>query len=123
MRISDWSSDVCSSDLLVDEGDDRHRTQTAHFEQLERLRLDTLGGVDHHHGAVDRGQRAIGVLAEIIVHRRVEQVEDEPPMLEGHDRRCYRSEERRVGKDVSVRLDLGGRRIMKKKTNTYYTRT
>src|SRR3546814_6652285 len=76
MRISDWSSDVCSSDL---------------FEQLERLRLDTLGGVDHHHGAVDRGQRAIGVLAEILVPRRVEQVEDEPPMLEGHDRRCYRN--------------------------------
>src|SRR3546814_6756024 len=111
MRISDWSADVCSSDLrepvgdlveqferglafavdLVDEGDDRHRTQTAHFEQLERLRLDTLGGVDHHHGAVDRGQRAIGVLAEILVPRRVEQVEDEPPMLEGHYRRCYRN--------------------------------
>src|SRR3546814_9482746 len=49
------------------------------------------GGVDHHHGAVDRGQRAIGVLAEILVPRRVEQVEDEPPMLEGHDRRCYRN--------------------------------
>src|SRR3546814_12682584 len=76
---------------LVDEGDDRHRTQTAHFEQLERLRLDTLGGVDHHHGAVDRGQRAIGVLAEILVPRRVEQVEDEPPLLEGHDRRSYRT--------------------------------
>src|SRR3546814_11257067 len=27
-----------------------------------------------------------------------------------------RSEERRVGKDVSVRVDLGGRRIIKKKT-------
>src|SRR3546814_21147949 len=27
----------------------------------------------------------------------------------------YRSEERRVGKSVSVRVDLGGRRIIKKK--------
>src|SRR3546814_12438426 len=31
------------------------------------------------------------------------------------DRAC-RSEERRVGKSVSVRVDLGGRRIIKKKT-------
>src|SRR3546814_11953575 len=29
-----------------------------------------------------------------------------------------RSEERRVGKSVSVRVDLGGRRIIKKKTKT-----
>src|SRR3546814_11067502 len=29
-----------------------------------------------------------------------------------------RSEERRVGKDVSVRVDLGGRRIIKKKKKT-----
>src|SRR3546814_14153062 len=30
----------------------------------------------------------------------------------------YRSEERRVGKEVSVRVDLGGRRIIKKKNRT-----
>src|SRR3546814_14444675 len=30
--------------------------------------------------------------------------------------RLIRSEERRVGKSVSVRVDLGGRRIIKKKT-------
>src|SRR3546814_14548389 len=29
----------------------------------------------------------------------------------------FRSEERRVGKSVSVRVDLGGRRIIKKKIN------
>src|SRR3546814_14462658 len=39
-----------------------------------------------------------------------------------------RSEERRVGKDVSVRVDLGGRRIIKKKIqdmtiNEHHTRT
>src|SRR3546814_15876914 len=33
-----------------------------------------------------------------------------PTLHSGH-----RSEERRVGKDVSVRVDLGGRRIIKKK--------
>src|SRR3546814_19688380 len=34
------------------------------------------------------------------------------------DNRANRSEERRVGKDVSVRVDLGGRRIIKKKKIT-----
>src|SRR3546814_18591057 len=33
----------------------------------------------------------------------------------GQDRLAARSEERRVGKSVSVRVDLGGRRIIKKK--------
>src|SRR3546814_12048117 len=33
-----------------------------------------------------------------------------------HRIRGPRSEERRVGKEVSVRVDLGGRRIIKKKT-------
>ena len=45
------------------------------------------GGVEHHDGAVDRGQGAVGVLAEILVARRIEQVEDEALMLEGHHRR------------------------------------
>src|SRR3546814_16495155 len=33
--------------------------------------------------------------------------------------KSYRSEERRVGKSVSVRVDLGGRRIIKKKNNIH----
>jgi hypothetical protein len=35
-------------------------------------------GVEHHHRTVDRGQCAVGILAEILVARRVEQVESEP---------------------------------------------
>jgi hypothetical protein len=45
------------------------------------------GGVEDHHGAVDRGQSAVGILAEILVTRRVEQVEGEPFMLKAHHRR------------------------------------
>src|SRR3984893_5938954 len=40
-----------------------------------------------HHRAVDRGQGAVGVLVEILVARRVEEVEGEPFMLEAHHRR------------------------------------
>jgi hypothetical protein len=46
---------------LVDEGDDRDVAQAADLEQLQGARLDALGGVDHHDGGVDRGQRAVGV--------------------------------------------------------------
>ena len=45
----------------------------ADLEQLARLLLDALRGVDHHDHAVGGNQRAIGILAEVAVTRRVEQ--------------------------------------------------
>ena len=69
---------------LVDEGDDRDVAQAAHLEQLQRLRLDALGGVQHHHRGVGGGERAVGVLAEVLVARGIEQVEGQPFAFEGH---------------------------------------
>ena len=40
---------------LVDEGDQRQPAGPAHLEQLERLRLDALGRVEHHDRAVGGG--------------------------------------------------------------------
>src|SRR3546814_13105689 len=37
--------------------------------------------------------------------------------IDSRETRIRRSEERRVGKECSVRVDLGGRRIIKKKKN------
>ena len=71
---------------LVDEGDDRNVAQPADLEQLSRPRLDALGGVDHHDRGIDRGQRAVGVFRKVLVARRVQQVEDEAFVLEGHHR-------------------------------------
>src|SRR3546814_19921685 len=71
MRISDWSSDVCSSDLL-----------SGHV------------GARHPAGALD--------------DTRVDEVADAAGAL-------LRSEARRVGKECVIRVDLGGRRIIKKK--------
>ena len=71
---------------LVDEGDDRDVAQPANLEQLAGLALDALRGIDHHHGRVDRAQRAVGILAEVGMARRIEQVEHDPVVLERHDR-------------------------------------
>src|SRR3546814_11599982 len=96
MRISDWSSDVCSSDLEVavqvvrlvpvvpegrQAGSDRHQPDVA---------VEGVGRRDDlRRGDVERAQLA----------------------LEAVDRKSVVS-----GKSVSVRVDLGGRLIIKKKT-------
>ena len=89
---------------LVDEREDRRVAHAAHLEQLDRLRLDALGGVDQHHRGVDRGQHAVGVLGEVLVARRVEQVDRVAGVLELH----HRARDR----DAALLLDLhpvGGR--------------
>ena len=59
---------------LVDERDDGDLAHAADFEKLDGLRLDALAAVDEHHRAVGRGEGAVGVLAEVVVTGRVEQV-------------------------------------------------
>src|SRR3546814_16109243 len=96
MRISDWSSDVCSSDLPG-----------------ARSYAPT-------NGAVCRGIRAYRVsklpplrrapMRKIVLLYLPAVLVLLAPTL-GH---AARSEERRVGNGVSVRVDLGGRRIIKK---------
>ena len=61
---------------LVDKGEDRRLAQAADFHQLDGALLDALGDVDDHQRRVHRRQRAIGVLGEVLVARRVEQVDD-----------------------------------------------
>src|SRR3546814_4546485 len=86
MRISDWSSDVCSSDLHG------RRALKAEIRQLlsDQTDIDT----EMYLLLDEQGNKLAG-------------------NLDLFD--AARSEERRVGKGVSVRVDLGGRRIIKKK--------
>src|SRR3546814_11679402 len=90
MRISDWSSDVCSSDLP---GDRVHRVEHA-FAVLQQVTQAVAAHrfIEIGPGAVLAGQKARG---EAVI---------------GGDRKSVVS-----GKSVSVRVDLGGRRIIKKK--------
>ena len=101
---------------LVDEGDDRDVAQPAHLEQLARARLDAARAVDDHHGGIDRRQRAVGVLREVLVAGRVEEVEDAVAVFErhdgGHDRDAALLLDRHPvgagGDAVALRLDLAG---------------
>src|SRR3546814_11794155 len=90
MRISDWSSDVCSSDLRS------------------------------WNGGLGRGSagRARGWWRAARVPRRRRRGGPSPHVRPRTWPTRGRSEERRVGQSVSVRVDFGGRRLIKKKKQT-----
>src|SRR3546814_20592806 len=93
MRISDWSSDVCSSDLSRLRADRRRNRRDAGHVFGRRLRpCGFLRRRGRARPGADRRQGRGG-------------------------RRDFGADRKRVvsGKSVSVRVDLGGRRIIKKK--------
>src|SRR3546814_12239051 len=94
MRISDWSSDVCSSDLMMHDVAVFHQ----HFGQEYVGKPRVL--------PADLFQFRSKFHAE-----ECKEYDEEQPKLEAAiaDRQSVVS-----GKRVSVRVDLGGRRIMKK---------
>src|SRR3546814_13656358 len=105
MRISDWSSDVCSSDLR------RRSVRTPSSSPLPSLvpcafppimPVRTLFAT--HFYEADIGDPDL--LEDLEQSCRLLAVEDGA----GRDRKSVVS-----GKSVSVRVDLGGRRIIKKK--------
>ena len=93
---------------LVDEGEDRRVARAADLQQPARLRLDAVGRVDHHQRRVDRGQHAVGVLREVLVAGRVEQVDHAVAVLHLH----HRARDR----DAALLLDLHpvGRRVARR---------
>src|SRR3546814_18382156 len=95
MRISDWSSDVCSSDLVATDrqGDPQGRDDRQRFGVRRISARRREGG--------GRPRRRVRPLA-----RDAEQLRDLG------DRKSVVS-----GQNVSVRVDHGGRRILKKTTN------
>src|SRR3546814_1350144 len=95
MRISDWSSDVCSSDLPVG---------------ISRALYNDIRGRGVRQGGSTITQQYVKnayLTSERSITRKVKEAVLAVKL---------RSEERRVGKECAVRVDLGGRRIIKKKT-------
>src|SRR3546814_12697437 len=110
MRISDWSSDVCSSDL----GGLARQVVLDHAQPLLGVRGVVVGNHRREQAGVVRV--LAGADADPALPLRVGQV------LVGEgvelDRKSVVE-----GKGVSVRVDLGGPRIIKKKKNNKKTRT
>src|SRR3546814_18019319 len=116
MRISDWSSDVCSSDLLVrrlaipaDAARQRHK-------RFARARLG--GQVDDAAAEFAGKIRRIAFLNE----GRIDDVGRKDVERDAALQRLgagQRRDRKSVvsGKSGSVRVDLGGRRTIKKKKN------
>src|SRR3546814_13850302 len=96
MRISDWSSDVCSSDL----GD----SGVLHSGAVFRFTHALHGG--RHLALLDHSSVGRGLFRVFRDHRGRDAV------LQTRDRKSVV-----WGKGVSVRVDLGGSRILKKKKN------
>src|SRR3546814_20561445 len=89
MRISDWSSDVCSSDLV-----ERFRfgnEMARHVVQLAG-RPEVLHALGFQRRMTDAAPQAL-VIPHVVFQRRHVEVAD-------HDRFARRSDERRVGKEV-----------------------
>src|SRR3546814_18279281 len=103
MRISDWSSDVCSSDL-EDEGSE------ATASDLVRLTGVDKAGVSR--ALASLGRRGLVSSATPATDARRVAVS----LTRKGDRKSVVE-----GKSVSVRVDLGGRRIIKKKKKTKKT--
>src|SRR3546814_12095432 len=100
MRISDWSSDVCSSDLRRRIAGDRIRGRR---QQLQRRAPAQFPVVE---------RRRVADARELFGQSCAESAGIAAPA----DRKSVVK-----GKRVSVRVDLGGRRILKKKHNDYTT--
>src|SRR3546814_13483856 len=122
MRISDWSSDVCSSDLFYDELVEPAApvpTAALDFQQdnpqvANILLQDVCPGrfVDHVTiGLTDR--LAFELAVDAITHPGPANVDRVRDAAGGPTALCDR---KRVveGKGVSVRVDLGGPRVIKK---------
>src|SRR3546814_13717114 len=100
MLISDWSSDVCSSDLF---GEGRVVDVVWQADQAAVRRL-----AEAAHDGVEES-----TVGGRVVERLARRIQGRDAALRQQE--ANRSEERRVGKRVSVRVDLGGRRIINKK--------
>src|SRR3546814_11163886 len=102
MRISDWSSDVCSSDLTEHDVD-----RTQHGGDV-RQHVSTTQKI---HGLQMRETRRAYLALVRLVGAVGDEIDAELALGRFNGDRKSGVE----GKSVSVRVDLGGRRIIKKK--------
>src|SRR3546814_7098089 len=99
MRISDWSSDVCSSDLLVDDVFERRTAEDALAQRGDRR--TALDDRAHFHAA---GRAAIFLDHDAIL-RHVDQTAGQVTRVRRLERRIGQTLTRTVGDRQSTRLN------------------
>src|SRR3546814_15478700 len=140
MRISDWSSDVCSSDLVLAANLERRAQAVERIDPQTERQFENLARANESDslweamGLVARSPRAIGVITAQSLGMGAKgllatagtgglsrlltagvsglssgSVEFGATIAEEHERTSVGE-----GKDVSVRVDLGGRQTLKK---------
>src|SRR3546814_13906259 len=100
MRISDWSSDVCSSDLAdaIDAATDAATAEAA--ADAAEAAADAAAAVEVSDEAMEAGEAAVAAAAEEATVQ-----EDRKSVV--------------TGKSVAVRGNLGGRRSIKQQKRQY----
>src|SRR3546814_11904293 len=93
MRISDWSSDVCSSDLITAEG---LMGQVLHGSA--KTTHAVRGELQRSQASVASLAKRFGINEKTVIKWRKRQSGEDMPMGP-KERRSTRSEERRVGKE------------------------
>src|SRR3546814_12366160 len=106
MRISDWSSDVCSSDLTIFVARTDRMGIARQIADLRDALVQAWPVTIFPEGTTSGADELLAFKASLLAAL-------EPPPPGVIDRKSVVS-----GKSVSVRVDLGGRRIIKKKTKT-----
>src|SRR3546814_13077860 len=101
MRISDWSSDVCSSDLLS------ILTGIVYPSGHSETKGYIVEGVELE-SAAGPAEAAVQPIAAFMATAN-------PAKGEAQFKKCADRKSVVSGKSVSVRVDLGGRRILKNK--------
>ena len=70
--------------VFVHERHNRRVAQAADVQEFDGLRFHAFGRVDDHQGAVNGGQYAVGVFGEVLVSRRVQEVDGVVFVVELH---------------------------------------
>src|SRR3546814_15045882 len=110
MRISDWSSDVCSSDLKLS-------------LSIKAKEVDEEKQAMKQYGSSDSGA-SLGDILGAAIREKQQEIQESggsgaEPEAAGEESGDDRDRKSVVeGKSVSGRVDLGGRRIIKKKKPT-----
>src|SRR3546814_20672095 len=103
MRISDWSSDVCSSDLgaqaleMTKWFDTNYHFMVPEFTHGQAFALASTKPVDEYREAKALGYRTRPVLLGPVTYRKLDKSQDPP--LDPLSLLAGRSEARRVGKE------------------------